>query len=531
MFPISRKVSLSAIFTVAFVWMGTLDSQSCLGKDYFLTLAGGYSPTGNQASLEANVIFYQSVIAKHHSPAPDHRIYFADGFDNQPDLQVAETPSNQTDAQKAISNLFRRGDSVFYRNHQVPNIQGGLRKHEIRAGLQNLRLTLQSNDRLFVYVTAHGSEAKENDEFNTAISCWDNEAIRVTEFSAWLDELPSTVPVMMIMAQCYCGGFSHAIFDQGDKERGFAKSLRCGFYAQQHDLPAAGCRPDIKDESEYSSYFWGAIMGYSRNGVPIENVDCNNDGRVSLVEAHAYAVVASPTIDIPLRTSDILLKECSRIGDAAKTNSLSEFDFDLDSTIQSGKTQNEANDKADEVDTAYLTGKLYEIASRGRPYEKRMVVGLAESLKISISADISEVTREYKSQMAEQQAARRGAFRRGRGFSTRRNLQNQVSERWPELADAKTWSNSVLLTSGSDEFMKELATIEGYDSFQRSQSERDAARQKATEAELRTVKFRRLLQTLESIVLAENLPKVAEQDVVDRFRKICSLEESSLQIP
>ena len=30
---------------------------------------------------------------------------------------------------------------------------------------------------------------------------------------------------------------------------------------QQHDLPAAGCRPDIEHDEEFSSYFWGAIAG------------------------------------------------------------------------------------------------------------------------------------------------------------------------------------------------------------------------------------------------------------------------------
>ncbi len=59
---------------------------------------------------------------------------------------------------------------------------------------------------------------------------------------------------------------------------------------------------------EYSSYFWGAFSGKNANGKPVGNVDCDADGKVSLAEAHAFAVLASETIDIPLRTSDALLR-------------------------------------------------------------------------------------------------------------------------------------------------------------------------------------------------------------------------------
>ena len=46
----------------------------------------------------------------------------------------------------------------------------------------------------------------------------------------------------------------------------------------------------------------------------------DRNGTVSFAEAHAYAVIASNTIDIPLRTSDVLLKTYSRLaGDIADT--------------------------------------------------------------------------------------------------------------------------------------------------------------------------------------------------------------------
>ncbi|HET6423985.1 MAG TPA: hypothetical protein VFG20_09900 [Planctomycetaceae bacterium] len=61
--------------------------------DYVFTIGGGYAPSGNQASLEANVLFFQQVLRDQHPGSLRHEIYFADGRDNAADLQVlAEKP-------------------------------------------------------------------------------------------------------------------------------------------------------------------------------------------------------------------------------------------------------------------------------------------------------------------------------------------------------------------------------------------------------------------------------------------------------
>jgi len=45
--------------------------------DYLLTIAGGYEPTGNQASLEANVLFFQQVVHERYEVTVEHMIFFA----------------------------------------------------------------------------------------------------------------------------------------------------------------------------------------------------------------------------------------------------------------------------------------------------------------------------------------------------------------------------------------------------------------------------------------------------------------------
>src|SRR5437868_8198213 len=65
--------------------------------DYFLTIGGGYDRSGNQASLEANVVFFQALLTDQHRDGRRHDIFFADGDDPAADLQVRrEKPDNSS---------------------------------------------------------------------------------------------------------------------------------------------------------------------------------------------------------------------------------------------------------------------------------------------------------------------------------------------------------------------------------------------------------------------------------------------------
>ncbi len=80
---ITRLASLA--FVASFV---ATSSSLAMASDYFLTLGGGYNRAGNQASLEENVLFFQTLLSEK-LPAPvQHTVFFADGFDPDADLQV-----------------------------------------------------------------------------------------------------------------------------------------------------------------------------------------------------------------------------------------------------------------------------------------------------------------------------------------------------------------------------------------------------------------------------------------------------------
>lgn len=498
--------------------------------DYFLTIGGGYQPDGNQASLEANVLFFQDVLLKKHSGGRTQATFFADGNDPQPDLQVLSTPlsnaANAVDDQtKSVTRLleklyaFRGNDSVEYRNHHIENVSGPNLPLSIRASLQHMCGSMKKGDRLFVYVTAHGSEAKSRNKFNTSIDCWDKQSIAAREFENWLDEVPPTVPVVMVMAQCYCGGFAHTIFDNASRGQGLVEQLRVGFFAQQHDLPAAGCRPDIENDEEYSSFFWGAFVGRSRTGKLMTDADFNKDGSVSFAEAHAHAMLTSQTIDIPLRSSEVVLRSYSEIAgyDHRRTDD-SDLSLTVDDDLQGPRA------------LAAMEGTPRDIARSAALELQHTVAGLLKQLELSPDDDIPTVFTRFEELRDASRDLSRTASRNRRRGSGRRELRAEIVEQWPELSERQWRSAEVLRVADQSELLRKIEQLPSYERYLENQVAREKTSKEMELLELREVKFQRLVNTLEAIVLAENLAIVAAPEVVGHYQRMIALEESTLTL-
>jgi hypothetical protein len=170
------------------------------------------------------------------------------------------------------------------------------------------------------------------------------------------------------------------------------------------------------------------------------------------------------------------------------------------------------------------------ILESAHPVNRRIVAGLLEQLGHALSDDVSAVRAAYEQQQTASRAASRGPRRRG--GSGRREFLADITAKWPELADRRRWEESPLLRADNQESLfaqiQQLPNFELFDGRRREQIERDTA---AEQNELREVKYRRLLDTLDVIVLAKNLPLTASADVVQRYREMVALEDSSLSPP
>ena len=405
----SRWVAL--LLAVAYAFLAR--APEAAAKDHFLTIGGGYSVLGNQLSLERNVVFQQSVLAEKRPDNPPLDIFFADGDDECRDVQCrdADFEKHCPVAERMMSELFgdAYGKDIYYRNHELSHVQGPTERSLVHRRLRELAGDLKAGDRLIIYVAGHGAAAHkpynysaDEDEdgadsnsdqlynkFDTSFYLWNNQSVTASEFTRWLDQFDPEVTVVLVMVQCYAGGFAHTIFEQADAELGLSSHARCGFFAQRHDRGAAGCTPNANeaDYQEYSSFFWAALGGKTRTGESVPSADYDGDGKVSFAEAHSYAVIESDTIDVPVRTSSALLAKYSSLGKGkAKSGSDGAFDSILN-ILEAGKKPGDKQAKT----YVELKGPLKALAEHVPADQRAILEQMPAKLGLSSSPTVEEV--------------------------------------------------------------------------------------------------------------------------------------------
>lgn len=533
-----------------------LSDNRSQAKDYIVVIAGGPNKEQNQASMEANVLFFLKLVEQQSSSDRELSIFFADGPDPGRDVQYVQSVSSSersassNDLRDLLRRLNRRGgrgpgmgllspnrQRIGYRNHQIPNAES-TNPELIRSRLESIAGQATSRDRVLIYVTAHGSSDKESDYQNTSIACWGGE-IRVKEMSEWLKPLSSDVPVYLVMAQCYTGGFANLVFNRPSSDDfSLSQQSYIGFFAQQFDLPAAGCRPDVEVDEEYSSYYWGAMLGEMRNGQAISDADLNLDGRISFGEAHAHAMAYSQTIDIPLRSSDRLLRQFSLIPGYI---SESEDQFLVEEEIRIAENQKLMDSK----------NTIQRILESATVESAHVVKVLANELKIPLEANFESMQDLVKSRKKalrdemlsankpdsnssadtrdreESRPARRGPA----GRSGRRELLAAIVEKFPELEPAiQGRDRSVFESIDQKVVLDEIKQFPEYQRYERYLKEAELEAKIQAEVEMLEVKMRRLTETLELILLANNLEQIAAPEVVVQFNRIRSYEADSLSV-
>lgn len=151
---------------------------------------------------------------------------------------------------------------------------------------------LRPGDTLLLYVTDHGTRTP-GDPDNNRITLWGpNESLPVRDLRTWLEGLPPGVRVVMLMSQCYSGGFASLLAARG--AAGMPSGLLCGYFSSTADRPAYGCYPENRgiDNVGHSFQF---LQGLASAG--------------GLADAHLQVLVNDDSPDVPLRTSDVYLEQ------------------------------------------------------------------------------------------------------------------------------------------------------------------------------------------------------------------------------
>jgi hypothetical protein len=338
------------------------------------------------------------------------------------------------------------------------------------------------------------------------------------------------VQVVLVMVQCYAGGFAHTIFHEANADLGLAPHARCGFFAQVHDRGAAGCTADANeaDYEEYSSYFWGALGGHTRTGEPIKSADYDGNGKVSFGEAHSYAVLESTTIDIPVRTTGALLRQYSHVGKAPNDEDGEEAAPEdpvgrLLGVLSGEKTKSNGNGLME------LTGPLSVFAAKARPDERAILERLPTKLAMSNTPTVEEIRRRLKQNESASKVSDAELSAADTAYTqVVECVQEEVREIWPELNATYAPLAMELTSDRAEEFVKRVGGLPSYEALQSAVKRQAELSEKQLELARTEARLQRLLRTCEDVALRANLPKVAPAEIVTRYEKLLALEEGTL---
>ena len=266
----------------------------------YLAIAGGSFPESSEVSLEQNLALAQQVLG---GPGA---LLFAGG----PGSRSVRTLDDDDPS----------GDDLLQRVGDIFAPRGGRRSRYRASTLAASAATVQSVEAQLTAALAHGSEpllvfvATHGDQGDHAadnqIVLWGGDGLTPARIAELHEAHPR--PLRLLAASCFSGGFAELAFAHADEHAGITQAPRCGLFAGTWDRETSGCDPDPerRNQEGYSLHVLQALRGRDRAGasLPARDLDYDGDGRISLLEAHAWASIAGQSIDVPTTTSERYLR-------------------------------------------------------------------------------------------------------------------------------------------------------------------------------------------------------------------------------
>ena len=491
-----------------------------------LVLGGGYSASGNQISLENNVKYFRKIRSELNLENASEQTYFADGNETGRDIQFFDPNYKVPLINEVLAELFGNSKTIYhqYRSNLL-NPDGPSSLKLLDQWFEKRKLITEPSNNL-IYFTGHGGKGETKKPYNTSAYLWSNAKLKVSEFVKKLDTIPENDPIFLVMVQCYSGGFANVIFKDGDPNKSFSNHSRAGFFSTLQSRVAAGCTPDIREENyqEYSTSFWEALSGLSRIGKPVVKPDYNQDGSTSLMEAHSYVSIHSETIDVPIKTSDVLLRKYltinpSSIEKSEKGKSIFQkyipniFSLDNNST-KSKKLIEEST--------------IEEFEEFAQSEEKVVFIALLKKLEIKNKyplKEIKELSEKLKKQkgLVEKDKKKHLELKNKHRDTLRKRLKNK----YPELVNP--YHPIVTNLFQPPEKQKILAMINQDDLWKKLLNEKNNIQKFESQKfliEKKEAKVLRVKRCLENIFLTKKLMQEGTDTEKENFRKLQKLERT-----
>ena len=496
----NHRIIRIATHLLASVALGGVLALPASAETHLLVMGGGGAPTSNQISLEKNVNYFYRVIDRIGLDKAPRDILFACG--NEPatnDVVYNAAASDDPHVMRLIDTLIGPGKGISkqFRPHDIGGGEITSSKDNIVKWFDEHADQIGKKDRLLLYFTGHGGKGEKDNDQNTCLYLWPNHNMRMHDFTAELDKLDPDTPVVMVMVQCYSGGFANVIFNEGDPAKGLSDANRCGFFAAVHSRTAAGCTTHVNeaDYKEYSSYFWAALSGEERLGERVDKPDYDGDGRTSYLEAHAYAIIHSDSTDLSITTTDRMVRAIEVPEGEATVARLSQ-DSAYPDLLASADTIRKAILEG-------LSGRL-NLVGDDRVVQAQAALEQAQKDRSDLSSRQREVGKELS--------------------NLRKQLVEPISERWPALADPK---NEQALSTVLDHAEPIRLAIAGSDTYAQINAKLDELDQIGAEREALTATIahaERFLYACESVAKIDTLLRLGSPEQVKAYKALLARE-------
>ena len=261
-----------------------------------LIVGGGSTPESTEMQLEADVALAKEVL-----PSPSH-VLFAGGTASQ-SVRTLAPRGAALPLETRLAEFFapRAGRTSRYR---APRFEAAPATYDgIADSLAGAKAAADSP--LLLYFATHGYPG-DVPALN-GVTLWGGDGLTALDLTELLAK--ESRPVRVVSSACFSGGFAAVVWQNGEPPA--VAVNRCGFFAGDAARETTGCdpNPDRRAHDGYSLYFLHALRGEDAHGakLPLTDLDYDADGRISLLDAHTRAAVASESIDIPNTTSEALL--------------------------------------------------------------------------------------------------------------------------------------------------------------------------------------------------------------------------------
>jgi hypothetical protein len=294
--------TMFVLFVIFLPWQVYASNQTIL-------FGGGPNPEYSQISIYKNTHWIEDILNRRYPKNKIHLFYDdanADGVDVR-----NETSTKKDDIFQALSNIFEPGENIhFISSH----FDGDINKSDsdtVSKSIEKVFAQSKSGDNILLIFQGHGGYNKTNTNKNY-LKLWNDTGINVTELEKLMDKANPEANVRFVLPQCFSGAFTRVIYNNANIKDGVADGRRCGFLAQRENKGAEGCTDSVNtgDYRDYATYFFSALDNKTINGKKLTvNPDRNNDGVITLLEAHLYTLENADSIDISSSTSEDYLTE------------------------------------------------------------------------------------------------------------------------------------------------------------------------------------------------------------------------------